>query len=276
MPDAVPLVRAGDIDIYHEIEGEGPRVLVISGTGGDLRRQPNLASVLSDRFTTLSYDQRGLGQTSIPDGPYSMAAYAQDAAALLDAVGWDRCMVMGTSFGGMVAQEFAVTFPERVEKLVLNCTSSGGAGKPSYPLHELQSLEPETRMWTQIRISDTRVTPEWEQEHADELEALLDQRRTTATIGVDEPRRELGAGLQLEARSHLDVYDRLPSLTMPVLVCAGAYDGIAPPENSRAIVAQIPSARYEEFEGGHGFLWQDPTAAERITAFLLGEAGTAS
>ena len=242
----MPLVRAGDIDIYYEIEGEGTRVLVISGTGGDLRRQPNLASVLSDRFTTLSYDQRGLGQTSIPDGPYSMAGYAQDAAALLDAVGWDRCMVMGTSFGGMVAQEFAVTFPERVEKLVLNCTSSGGAGKPSYPLHELQSLEPETRMRTQIRISDTRVTPEWEQEHADELEALLDQRRTTATIGVDEPRRELGARLQLEARA---VYE------LEVLVCAGAYDASRRPRTA------APSSP-DGATSSRAATWQDPIAAE--------------
>lgn len=268
----MPFVRAGDIDIYHEIVGQGPRLLVISGTGGDLRRRPTLAATFSDRFTTLSYDQRGLGQTSIPDGPYSMAGYAADAAALLDAVGWDRCMVMGTSFGGMVAQEFAVTFPERVEKLVLNCTSSGGAGKHSYSLHELQELDPETRLLTQLRLNDTRVTPEWEQEHAGELEALLDLRRTMAAIGAGEPRREFGARLQLEARRHLDVYDRLPTLAMPVLVCAGAYDGIAPPANSRAIAGQIPTAAYDEFEGGHGFFLQDPRAAEAITAFLLGEA----
>ena len=268
----MPFVRAGDIDIYYELQGEGPRVLNISGTGGDLRRRPSLASLLGEGFTVLSYDQRGLGQTSIPDGPYSMAGYASDAAALLDALGWDRCMVMGTSFGGMVAQEFAITYPERVERLVLNCTSSGGAGNPSYPLHELQDLEPETRMRTQIRLSDARVTPEWERENASELEALLDQRRKMAAIGADEPRRELGARLQLEARVHHDVYDRLPALTMPVLVCAGAYDGIAPPANSRAIVARVPNARYEEFEGGHGFFWQDPRAAEVITAFLRGEA----
>ncbi len=267
----MPAVRARDIDIHYELEGEGPRVLNISGTGGDLRRKPALASILGDAFTTLSYDQRGLGQTTIPDGPYSMAGYAADAAALLDALGWERCMVMGTSFGGMVAQEFAVTFPGRVAKLVLNCTSSGGAGKPSYPLHELQSLEPETRIRAQIRLSDTRVTPEWEQANARELEALLDQRREAAAIGADEPRRELGARLQLEARIHHDVYDRLPALTMPVLVCAGAYDGIAPPANSRAIAARIPNARYEEFEGGHGFLWQDPRAAGAIAAFLRGE-----
>ena len=266
----MPLVRAGDIDIYYELHGEGPRVLNISGTGGDLRRRPSLASLIGDGFTVLSYDQRGLGQTSIPDGPYSMAGYAADAAALLDALGWERCVVMGTSFGGMVAQEFAVTFPERVERLALNCTSSGGAGNSSYPLHELQDLEPEIRIRTQIRLSDTRVTPEWEQENATELEALLDQRRKMAVIGADEPRRELGARLQLEARVHHDVFDRLPALAMPVLVCGGAYDGIAPPANSQAIVNQVSTARYEEFEGGHGFFWQDPRAAEVITAFLRG------
>ncbi len=270
----MPFIRAGDIDIYHELDGEGPRVLVISGTGGDLRNRPGLASILGGRFTTLSYDQRGLGQTSIPDGPYSMAGYAADAAGLLNALGWERCMVMGTSFGGMVAQEFAIRFPERVSRIVLNCTSSGGAGQPSYPLHELQSLDPETRIRTQIRLSDTRVTPAWEEANANELETLLRQRRASAETGAGEPRRELGARLQLEARIHHDVYDRLPTLTMPVLVCAGAYDGIAPPANSRAIVARLPDARYEQFEGGHGFLWQDPRAAEVITVFL-GEEGEA-
>ncbi len=267
----MPFARARDIDIHYELAGEGPRVLVISGTGGDLRRRPSLASLTGEGVTTLSYDQRGLGRTSIPDGPYSMTGYAADAAALLDALGWARCVVMGVSFGGMVAQEFAVTFPDRVERLVLNCTSSGGPGAASYPLHELQNLEPEARIRTQLRLSDTRITPDWEEAHAEEFEALLEQRRQALAIGAGEPRRELGARLQLDARIHHDVYDRLPGLTMPVLVCAGVYDGIAPPANGRAIAGQIPGARYEEFEGGHGFFWQDPRAIDVIGAFLRGK-----
>ena len=133
-------ICARGLDIYYELRGAGPRLLVISGSGGDLRR--TAASQLPAQFATLTYDQRGLGQTTIPDGPYTMADYAEDADALLEALGWDRCLVMGTSFGGMVAQEFALRFPGRVERLVLNCTSSGGAGKPSYPLRELQELAP--------------------------------------------------------------------------------------------------------------------------------------
>ena len=77
----------------------------------------------------IAHDQRGLGRTSIPEGPYTMADYAADAAALLDAVGWERCRVVGISFGGMVAQEFAVTWPQRVERLALLCTSPGVRGR---------------------------------------------------------------------------------------------------------------------------------------------------
>ena len=65
-----------------------------------------------------------------------MADYAMDANSLLEAVGWDRCCVMGISFGGMVVQEFALRYQHRIKRLVLACTSSGGAGGDSYPLHE--------------------------------------------------------------------------------------------------------------------------------------------
>ena len=81
----------------------------------------------------VAHDQRGLGRSSIPAGPYTMAQYAADALGLLDAVGWSTCRVVGVSFGGMVAQELAVTAPERVERLALMCTSPGGAGGSSYP-----------------------------------------------------------------------------------------------------------------------------------------------
>ena len=91
-------------------------------------------------FDLLAYDQRGYGQTDKPDIAYSMQDYADDAAALLDELGWDKCHVIGVSFGGMVAQEFAIRYPERINRLVLAVTSSGAEGEASLPLHELANF----------------------------------------------------------------------------------------------------------------------------------------
>ena len=100
-----------------------------------------------------------------PEGPYSMADYAADALGLMDHVGWASCRVVGVSFGGMVAQELAVTAPDRVERLALVCTSPGGIGGASYPLHELTSLSDEERTAISVPLLDTRFNPEWLAEH---------------------------------------------------------------------------------------------------------------
>ena len=119
--------------------------MFLNGSGSTLETSALLIKPFTERFDVAAHDQRGLGRTSIPPGPYTMADYAADAAALLDHLGWDRCRVVGVSFGGMVAQELAVTAPDRVERLALCCTSPGGAGGASYPLHELRRSRPTER-----------------------------------------------------------------------------------------------------------------------------------
>jgi 3-oxoadipate enol-lactonase len=193
-----------------------------------------------------------------------MAEYADDAAGLLDHVGWDSCAVMGVSFGGMVAQEIAIRHSDRVERLVLCCTSSGGKGSPSYPLHTLVDLHEDERIRTHLGISDTRYGAEWQAANPDQAEKILATMRTGA-VASDGYRR------QLEARSHHDTYDRLPRITAPTLVAGGVHDGIAPPANSEAIAAQIPGAELRMYEGGHLFLLQDRSAWTDITAFLAAE-----
>ncbi|RJQ65845.1 MAG: alpha/beta fold hydrolase [Desulfobacteraceae bacterium] len=268
----MPFAAVRDLDIYYEIRGTGPRLLSISGTSGDLRRSPNIFEMpLVSQFEILGYDQRGLGQTSRPDIPYSMADYADDAGALLDAVGWERCAVMGISFGGMVAQEFALRFPHRVERLVLACTSSGGAGGSSYPLHELAHLPAETYVHRVLQLSDTRRDAAWQAAHPDRFQVLFEMALAARRVGADEPGRSTGARRQMEARARHDAYERLSGLRMPVYICGGRYDGIATPANLEAMQKQIPEARLELFEGGHLFFIQDIRAFERIGAFLRGE-----
>jgi 3-oxoadipate enol-lactonase len=171
----VATVRLNGIDFCFERRGEGPRLLFVNGSGATLASMAPLLDAFAARFELLAHDQRGLGRTEIPPGPYSMSDYGNDASALAASVGWDTYRVVGISFGGMVAQELAVTFPERIERLALLCTSAGGAGGSSYPLHMLGALNPEARAAAGSSMVDTRFTPEW-------LEAAEDDRRRTRRI----------------------------------------------------------------------------------------------
>jgi len=261
----MPTLRANGIELYYETGGQGPRLLFISGTGGDLRNRPNaFDGPLPTRFEMLAYDQRGLGQSAIPPGPYTMADYGNDAAALLDALGWDSVPVIGVSFGGMVAQELVLRHPERVSALVLCCTSAGGAGGASYPLHELARLPQEERLVRQLEISDLRHDAAWRREHPERFQRLLDLAR--AALRAD--RNETGAALQLAARAGHDTWDRLPQIDIPVLVAGGRYDGIAPVENVQALATRIPGAELALFAGGHLFMLQDRKAYPEIIDWL--------
>src|SRR4051794_13829741 len=103
----MPTASVNGIDVYYERSGSGRRLLYLNGSGATLATSGILLAPFAERFDLLAHDQRGLGRTTVPAGPYTMADYAADAAALLDAVGWDTCRVVGISFGGMVAQELA-------------------------------------------------------------------------------------------------------------------------------------------------------------------------
>jgi 3-oxoadipate enol-lactonase len=259
----------GDITVYFEQAGTGEQLLFISGTGGDLRHRPSVFDgPLASRHEVLAYDQRGLGQTSVPDGPYTMADYANDAAALVTARGWDSCLVVGVSFGGMVAQELAIRHPHLVRRLVLVCTSSGGGGGASIPFDELATLKGEARATRQIEMMDARWNDARRATHHAEWKMMVDA--ITDYLRDDAPSSEpaKGSALQLEARRHHDTWDRLASISSPTLVCGGRYDGIAPPRNSERLAERIPGAQLAFFDGGHQFLWQDATAYPRILAFL--------
>ena len=262
----MPTLKANSIDLYYERKGTGPRLLFFNGSGATLESSAPLIWSFADRFEVVAHDQRGLGRTSIPPGPYGMADYAADASALLDHLGWATCHVIGVSFGGMVAQEFAVTWPERVERLALVCTSPGGVGGASYPLHELAGKPPAERDAIGLRITDTRFTPEWLAEHdADRAIIEMMAARRSAAKPAEQER---GEREQLEARRHHDVCSRLDNIRCPTLVTCGRYDGIAPLPNSEYIAAHVADAEMRVYEGGHIFFLQDSRALPEIGAFL--------
>jgi 3-oxoadipate enol-lactonase len=263
----MPFASLRGIRLYYELggnAGSGRRLLFINGSGGDLRQIPSPAEgPLGRDFQVLAYDQRGLGQSDKPERDYSMADYAADAIALLDHVGWERCRVYGVSFGGMVAQELAVTAPERIEKLCLACTSPGGAGGSSYPLHEIVDLSPDEAGDVHLKLLDTRGAGA-----GPVLQAIARAMASRRNLVGDDPSRAAGYRRQLAARKDHDTFERLGWLDMPVLIAAGRYDGIAPPANQEAMHAAIPGSRLEWFDGGHVFMFQDPRAGDVIHEFL--------
>jgi 3-oxoadipate enol-lactonase len=264
----MPHATLNGIDIYYERVGEGPTLLYFNGSGTTLETSRIGLDPYAERFDLVVHDQRGLGATEAPEGPYTMADYAADGAALLDHLGLDRVRVVGISFGGMVAQEFAVTFPDRVERLALLCTSSGGRGNSSYPLHELEQLPVEERKARGMSIVDTRWDEAWLASH--DIDRMIVDMLVKATPPEPGSDRERGERGQLEARSHHDVWDRLPQIACPTLVASGRYDGIAPAANGEAIASQIPGAELKVYEGGHVFMYQDPAAVPEVLDFLAG------
>ena len=259
----MPNFHVGDCSMYYEVLGTGQRMIFLNGSGSNIEAVRPLMDILGKYGEVAIHDQRGLGKSSVPNGPYTMSQYAQDALALADHLGWETFAVCGMSFGGMVAQELAVTAPQRVERLALLCTSAGGAGGSSYPLHELENLSADQRQEIYPRLLDERFTEEWFESHPNDR-----VYRNVAARTVDAEKRR-GEILQLQARKDHDVWDRLHLITCETLVVSGKYDGIAPSQNGQTIASRIASASFQEYEGGHLFIVQDKRVLVDLIEFVF-------
>ena len=252
--------------LHYELVGEpgAPRLLYVNGSGSRAADVMPMLGPFTKRFQILIFDHRGMGESEIPTAEYSMSDLADDVVCLVDHVGWATFRVFGISFGGMVAQHVAARIPRRIERMVLACTSSGGAGGSSYPLHELYALPENERARRFPTILDTRFTPEFVAQ--DETARML-LAAPRPTLSGDAKR---GLDLQMNARRRHDAYGLLPDITCAVMVAAGATDGIAPPENCRRLADRLPDASYREFTGGHMFMLQDRSATPAMIEFLAG------
>ena len=262
----MPFGQVRDIQLYYEIVGSGPRLLFINGTNADLRRKQPYVDKLNEHFTVLRYDQRGLGQTEKPDKHYSMADYADDAAALMDLAGWDDAAVLGVSFGGSVAQELARRHPDRITRLALACSNPGGSY--GYPLLELRQKDPETRAKTMMAL-DLRKSEAWQAAHPDEARALIEQgKKRGGAVDPADIHAAMGARRQLEAREEHDAQGWLDQLKLPVGLFGGRYDGLGTEAGQKVMAEKIAGSELQLFEGAHAFLNEDPAALPAVIEFL--------
>ena len=261
----MPTTSSRGAELFWETVGSGPRLLFCNGSVMTVDSGRPLLELAGQGFELLRWDYRGLGRSARVTDPYTMADLAADAVAVLDDAGWETCSVLGLSFGGMVAQEFAVTHPERVQRLALACTSAGGAGGSSYPLERLAELDGDERIATWRELFDERWDERWLAEHATDMTLA---QLAAADRDREDPDGAEGRRLQMRARAGFDAFERLGAIGSPALVGYGRHDGIAPPANSAAIASRIRGSELRGYEGGHLFLVQDPAAMPDFRAFL--------
>ena len=241
----------GKVRIAYEVRGSGDPVLLVHGLGYARWGWEPVADPLAEEFRVLLYDNRGIGESDVPPGPYTALQLAEDAAAVLDAAGLERAHVAGTSLGGMAAQELAISFPERVERLVLACTTPGGLA--SYPMPqqtvELMLAAPALpREEALRRFVGNALSP-------GAPDALVD--RITA-LRLENPFDPAGWHAQAAAGATFDALERLGRIEAPTLVVTGTEDVVVDPRNSELLAERIPDARLERVPGGHLFFWEDP------------------
>lgn len=243
--------------IAWERHGHGAPLLLIQGLGYARWGWEPVVPLLAESFDVLVYDNRGIGESDAPPGPYTVAQLAADAVQVLDEAGVERAHVVGTSLGGMVAQELALAHPERVGKLVLVSTTPGGP--EAFPMPE-RTVQLMTGGATLRQFVENALAP-----RADEaiVERILAHRERTA-----QPLEAWQA--QAAAGAAFDAYDRIGGIRAPTLVLHGTEDAVVDPRNSAHLGRAIPGARVELFPGGgHIFWWEQPEEFARVVTEFL-------
>jgi 3-oxoadipate enol-lactonase len=261
----MPLVQLNGIDRYYEQTGSGEPLLLINGLGGTALSWEPLLPALAARFRVITSDNRGVGRSAAPPGPYTTRQMADDAAVLPRHLGVERAHVVGSSMGGMIAQELVLGYPTLVNRLVLYATFA----RPRRTI-----IDPWLTFVTQMeeRLDPTAVALAWlPWLYTPAFLARPEQVEAALAWQEPYPAPAHGIAAQAEAAREHDTLDRLPLIASLTLVLVGAEDVVTPVYYARELAERIPGARLQVLErGGHSAIWEYPqTGAEALIAFLV-------
>jgi pimeloyl-ACP methyl ester carboxylesterase len=268
--------RVSDIDIYYEEHGDpdAEPLLLIMGFTANAGAWALQIPALAQRYRVIAFDNRGAGRTTQPDGPYTIPQMADDAAGLLDALGAGPAHIIGSSMGGMIAQEFALRHPQRVRTLTLMCTTPGGPNSFGYAemvdyseaLDEIQDLSQMLTPELMQASIDVHFTPEFMKAPGAGFQAMIGS-------GIMYPSTLAGVKGQTAAIVKHDTYARLPRIAAPTLVTAGSDDTFVDARNSPLLAGRIPNAELRMFEGlRHGFAVERPDLVNPVLLEFLSKA----
>jgi len=262
----MPYADRDGAQIWWEAAGDGEPVLLIMGLGYPSDMWHRQWPALTERFRAIRFDNRGVGKTGVPDGPYPVEVMAADAMAVLDAAGVERAHVVGASMGGFIAQELVLTYPDRVKSLILACTGPGGS-----------AMAPAEPAALEMMTARATMTPD----EAAEVAIPFVYSATTTRARIDEdfavrlanPTSPEGYSNQLRGvMGWQGAFDRLGQIAVPTLVIAGRDDRLANPENSKILANAIAGAQLVLLDdASHVFFTDQPEATNAALIDFLGD-----
>jgi 3-oxoadipate enol-lactonase len=254
------------VKVAYEIRGDGEPLALVHGLAYDRNGWGRFPDLLAQRFRVVLIDNRGVGESDEPEGPYAVAQMAADVVAVLDDAGIERTNLFGVSLGGYIAQELALAYPERLAKLVLASTAPGGpkahpmpaAGLEAFGKYPTMERDAGLRLMVENSLGERGVR---------DLPGLVDEIFAYRLAHAP----SLAAWqAQAYAGATFDSYDRIGAIQAPTLVVQGGADNVVDPCNAELLGELIPNARVEIVpERGHLLVWEDSErVAELVTEFL--------
>jgi pimeloyl-ACP methyl ester carboxylesterase len=263
----MPFVENLGARIHWDEEGSGAPLLLIMGLGWSSHAWHRTRPVLSEKYRTIALDNRGVGRSEAPPGPYSIAQMAADAAAVLNAARVNTAHIFGVSMGGMIAQEFALQYPNKVRSLILGCTAAGGPQAVRAEQEVLQVLMTRGQDPDQFAkaIRPFIYAQGTSQERIEEDTTVRRKWYPSADAYF----------AQLQAIMAWEAYSRIGQISAPTQVIHGENDRLVPPENARQISARIPGAKLVMLaKASHIFATDQPHAAHAAVLEFLDSQAT--
>lgn len=259
----MPTERLNGIDLHYRVEGDGEHTIVlVNGLADDLESwAAQVPAFLDAGYRVVRFDNRGIGKSARPPGPYTTASMAADAKALVDHLGLSRMHMLGVSMGGMIAQEYALAYGGDLASLVLACTYAAPGPFCGRMFALWADMAPAMGVLAVMRdVTLWAFTQEFFEAGGVPLAEV-----EAAMAALDQQLPEYLA--QLHAIRVHDTAARLGSLAVPTQVLAGEVDLLIPVRLSRRLCEAIPGAEWATAPGGHAFLWEYPDA---FNAAVLG------
>lgn len=223
------------VRLRYRVEGDGDWMVLIHGVGGRLEQWDLFVEQLGGAYRTLRFDQRGMGESGKPAGPYHIDDFVADAVGLMDALGVDRCILAGCSLGALVAQGVALAHPERLEKLILLAGIAGRTDEEKRLVLERLAIVQNGIPGQHFENSVARwFTDEFRAAHPDVIAAYAESNRK------NDPQAYAAAYGVLATT---DFADRLHEITLPTLIITGEHDKGSNPRMARLMAQRMPNAR---------------------------------